>query len=1146
MVHTLLLGLGGTGSRTVAKVAQDLKRNNIAINDGVVCCAVIDTDKGDIEKLEQAHITIPVVEMGSQKTLGDIMDSDAEANEWCFAEVPNFRSQTITRGASAYRIKSRLAFLDTCNSMKIKTIDDLISKIIASDDGKKTDIQVMLVSSISGGTGAGMFIETALWIRNLFKGKGYEITLSSMLLLPDVFVQTTREIFDDKDGKTRHYANAYAALREINELERIKLDKDYKPKVPVKVGELFDSENLNDPRFSQRGVFDFIFFIDYQNAAGGSLRSLDEYEDLAAQLTYMQLFAPTISSTIKSKQDNTYLAHLKTKGIWFGSCGSAKAVYPKEDVLEYCILNTISDMVRDGWLQLDSEIEALQQIEKAKIDAGEMVPNKLNPVQKYMELFEDKINKTGVSVGKNTFFRDLKKEVSTSKLTAFLDDLKNMVGKKIDAINTNDKGFSNLNALGIEPGDTSVDAIKDLTSEELSQYSIEILKTTVTDNKTLFEEEKETFDTRTSDILFTSIMNEVFPYIMGDLNMHNTKSVYGLLTHVDEETETRSFVHPVAMRYLLYKLQSMLERKKAEAKTAIANAKTKINNLDATVSFDYGRTKGIKETLENYFEKIPNFWAGGEEPYKQHFIKKYKSYIQQQYALGKEYELNVLHHMVLQELYSRITELIKIIENFFKSLPEINEACDEEIQTNLRKIDEKPLSVTYVCASEKAKQLVYESLGIGFENGNKATNRTVIDTAYGMLCAEKIPGHKDNQKYAECDIVQIFINEIRDFYTNQILNEKLNKIDLDIYEALKKELDSEQDIHDAAPVQKRSVMGGQSPVAAAASSKTEKYVQAMKVLIDKLYNNASPALNYVEDYNQKAFPVWGFNSCLLKSCPSEALAYNAVIGNAQTQADAAFPKNEFCCYRAVYGVDVDHFLKFKEDEKNGIYYKNYCDILDGMDETDEISLMQTTHLDKTWHNTLRYLSKEKQDAEDKRFLRGILYGFAYKRLRIHEGFYEIFRDRGGWTRLCEGEDLVRKAEVADLLRLLMTDGLFLKNDIKALEEEYKKDTTDINDYVGTKIYQYLTTQEEKNPLKLIIGYNNCRACNQEFKNGLIEAIEDILLELINAYDETHFDINRTAATKEKAQTARLLEVYNACDHKDKENVFATWVNKFNA
>ena len=49
---------------------------------------------------------------------------------------------------------------------------------------------------------------------------------------------------------------------------------------------------------------------------------------------------------------------------------------------------------------------------------------------------------------------------------------------------------------------------------------------------------------------------------------------------------------------------------------------------------------------------------------------------------------------VIKELEKRISGLIKNLENFFEDLPEIIKACDEAIQKNLKKTDEKPLSVT--------------------------------------------------------------------------------------------------------------------------------------------------------------------------------------------------------------------------------------------------------------------------------------------------------------------------------------------------------------------------------------------------------------------------------------------------------------------
>ena len=44
MAQSLLLGLGGTGSRVVNYVVKELREKHIAINDGNICCAVLDTN----------------------------------------------------------------------------------------------------------------------------------------------------------------------------------------------------------------------------------------------------------------------------------------------------------------------------------------------------------------------------------------------------------------------------------------------------------------------------------------------------------------------------------------------------------------------------------------------------------------------------------------------------------------------------------------------------------------------------------------------------------------------------------------------------------------------------------------------------------------------------------------------------------------------------------------------------------------------------------------------------------------------------------------------------------------------------------------------------------------------------------------------
>ena len=61
MAQTLLIGLGGTGSRVVNNVVKELNLNGKEINDGHICCAVLDTNVNDAESIVDSMTGVPVI-----------------------------------------------------------------------------------------------------------------------------------------------------------------------------------------------------------------------------------------------------------------------------------------------------------------------------------------------------------------------------------------------------------------------------------------------------------------------------------------------------------------------------------------------------------------------------------------------------------------------------------------------------------------------------------------------------------------------------------------------------------------------------------------------------------------------------------------------------------------------------------------------------------------------------------------------------------------------------------------------------------------------------------------------------------------------------------------------------------------------------
>lgn len=75
--QSLLIGLGGTGSRVVNNVTKLLTKNGKTFNDnlGRICCAVLDSDKNDNELITKSRTQIPVFRSANRRKFNSILIS---------------------------------------------------------------------------------------------------------------------------------------------------------------------------------------------------------------------------------------------------------------------------------------------------------------------------------------------------------------------------------------------------------------------------------------------------------------------------------------------------------------------------------------------------------------------------------------------------------------------------------------------------------------------------------------------------------------------------------------------------------------------------------------------------------------------------------------------------------------------------------------------------------------------------------------------------------------------------------------------------------------------------------------------------------------------------------------------------------------
>ena len=75
------------------------------------------------------------------------------------------------------------------------------------------EIRIMIVSSLVGGTGAGIFLQAALYLKDYFETLGKRVMIRGTFLLPDIFIKTG--IISNQQSKNI-LANGYACLKELN------------------------------------------------------------------------------------------------------------------------------------------------------------------------------------------------------------------------------------------------------------------------------------------------------------------------------------------------------------------------------------------------------------------------------------------------------------------------------------------------------------------------------------------------------------------------------------------------------------------------------------------------------------------------------------------------------------------------------------------------------------------------------------------------------------------------------------------------------------------------------------------------------------------------------------------------------------------
>ncbi|MEM1055770.1 MAG: tubulin-like doman-containing protein [Bacteroidota bacterium] len=315
---TIVIGLGGTGRDAVLHMKR--KYREVYGTDDVPTTRflVLDTTAPDtLQSVDGQEVRLQPGEFAHMTVSNPkgVVQQNSEVRGWFPEEgVP---LSAINSGAGQVRALGRLALFANAHEIyprirqvftevnAIKPQEDLGQFELIGDEQGETPVLVNIVGSLSGGTGAGTFLDVAFLCREHIRSQD---TLIGYLLLPGVFV--------DKPATQNVRPNAYGAIKELDML----MDRS-----SASLGDRFTFGGYEVKR--GEAPFDIVYLVNNTNTNGVVLTEVAELTELFG----IGLF---VSSGAIGKGTSDVWDNLKRQITSTGSFDGKNALYSSFGVSE--------------------------------------------------------------------------------------------------------------------------------------------------------------------------------------------------------------------------------------------------------------------------------------------------------------------------------------------------------------------------------------------------------------------------------------------------------------------------------------------------------------------------------------------------------------------------------------------------------------------------------------------------------------------------------------------------------------------------------------------------------------------------------------------------------------------------------------------
>ncbi len=1073
-VPTLLIGIGGIGGRIVSGVYDQLND----FDKDYVEMLVLDTNVNDLSELEEKGIT--VVQTSENRTVQDYLVNNQQYLEW-FPVNPLINSKNLIDGAGQIRSVSRLGGLAA--EEKFKAINDAVYKLKKNrGDSLTKAVKVMIVGSITGGTGSGLGVQLPFYIRDVIskEGSSPDILIRGLFLCPDI----TTKVQQTKNNEDAMYVNGYAFIRELNAFYKAQGLRDDEINISVEHYEKgAHNQGLIEELHSANQIpYNFMFLLESSTNNGTNLGGLAAYELQASKIVKNQLFSK-VSGPQFSAEDNLIIGSIESQGMnRYCGAGYAAVKYPKDDMEKYCTLKYSDTLIKDFWLYFDKKYE-----EDCKIQKMNMAHNPtLKPLQRdehYLRVFNEKtkdINSPAEIAILRSDIEGIRTDLQTGleirekKSSTISKAIKKLILNALEDAREN-SGFNEemfqMNSASIKDPSTAEGDVRRVLNA-LSQYY----------NKT-----REAVSNLSADCA-----GKILPFSLLTANSEGDAefNLYSQLKNM----------HPLSVRYVLYELYDMLTEDKSNADSWLAE------NLDSVIKQDYNdKLDGNQSAPESvgryatikFSEKISNLFTGGYSD----LLGEIQEDISGELNRIDEYRENKLKSTVYSIVLGGIEKLIKIYEGFFDGLKTVLDNNTREISKIEDMKDYIFNGERYICADGACKKQVFQEIYDNATGEMMMLSTEVKQALFDRLFEEYVALAQKKDSLSSHDDSELKnAAKIYDDCIFPSLKAEVKKfgdaiIDMSIFEAI----DKHYTIH--ANIAKQDEIENEYTKLSMSQFRT--------TVFESVANLAEPYLYYKNATASRIVAYWGANESAVK------LNQNVTKGNYDSTkllemfgnpgdatyadvVDSSFSPYEVVCYKAIYSLTVENLQKFA---KNSTCYVKYMERLDAVIEksaviSQEASGYLTTvhpHLDKRWHNRayLPLLNEQEDKNEGKNDILAFVIGIGLGIFRYMEYDYLdswcCVTDDDVFPIIMDGKK-IRTNSYTELYKSINYNKV-IKDGILAEEETLKKsakDSVNLVDANGDMLDFYYKLLINHKLIKMLIG-------NSESTNIL-----DIVCDIYNA------------------------------------------------